>query len=245
MNCAKKTLLIVDDEPDLREILTAIFELKGYAVLTASNGKDALMIVKEHKVDLVISDIQMPGGNGVEFLDSVRDNHYEVPIVLFMTGFAEISLASAYDKGAEAVFEKPFDQKLLVAVVQRALTPKDVRWTSGSDRLPTNIEVELTFPDLQTAIRSKAINLGRGGMFISLLDKFPRVNDCVGFKIDFASELTTVIEGRGFVKWTRVISDAEGPPGCGVEFFDLSSSGRTQVIELINFLKTKQYIPQH
>ena len=244
MNDAAKTLLIVDDEEDLREILSSIFERRGYKVLTACNGREAFALVKSNSIDLVISDFQMPGGNGVEFLDNVKNNNYEVPIVLFITGFSEITLEDAYNKGAEAIFAKPFDQKKLVSVVERALMPKDERWTARTDRLPADISIDVVFPGFQSARAAKIMNLGRGGIFVSLKDKFPKIGDLVSFKIDFADELTTQIEGQGIVKWVRMVSSSEGQAGCGVEFVDLPDQIRGKIIELINFLKTRQYIPK-
>jgi len=246
MNAISKTILVVDDEEGIREILTAIFERKGYKVLSASNGKEGFELVKSgNNIDLVISDIQMPGGNGIEFLDRVKDNNYEVPIVLFITGFADISLEDAYDKGAEAVFAKPFNQKQLLSVVERALTPKEERWAPRSDRLPSNITIRLKFPGFGTSRSAKVMNLGRGGIFVALEEGFPKINDSVSFKIEFTDDLTTVIEGSGIVRWVRIVKNQDGPEGCGIEFADLNNQVRLKIIELINFLKTRQYIPKN
>ena len=238
------TLLIVDDEADLREVLAYQFKKDGFKVLEASNGKEAFDIVQTKKVDLVISDIQMPGGNGVELLDNVRQHHHEIPIVLFITGFTDISLEDAFNKGAEAVFAKPFDRKALLHTVLQALTPKEERWQPRQWRGEAALPVEITAPGFDTARSAKVINFGRGGIFIALDKDIPKIGDKVGFKIQFTEGVILCIEGHGIVRWVRRNS-GDFPSGCGIEFIDLTDQTRSQVVELINFLKTKQYIPKN
>jgi CheY-like chemotaxis protein len=244
MDKIQKNILVVDDEPDIREILTAILDRNGYSVLTASNGLEALDILKINNIDLVISDIQMPGGNGIDLLDNIRKIHHETPIVLFITGFADITLEDAYDKGAEAVFAKPFDHKRLLAVIESSLTPKDQKWIRRENRTPADIAVKLIFPNFPEARGEKILNIGRGGIFVSTESNSPHVNDNISFKIEFEDKLTTVIEGTGIVRWVRPNKVGELSKGCGIEFVDLEERARLKIIELINFLKTRQYIPK-
>src|SRR5258708_2581984 len=124
VNPKDHTLLIVDDEVDLREVLTYSLQRVGFKVLEAANGKEAFDIIKKQKIDLVVSDIQMPGGNGIELLDNIRANHHELPVLLFLTGFADISVEEAYNKGAEALFSKPFDFRIVLRTILQALEPK-------------------------------------------------------------------------------------------------------------------------
>ncbi len=122
MNTKDYTILIVDDEVDLREILSYQFKKKGYNVLEAANGVDAFELVNTNRVDLIISDIQMPGGNGADLLMKVREKSKLLPVVLFITGFSDFSVEEAYKRGAAAVFAKPFNQNELFEAVNRALS---------------------------------------------------------------------------------------------------------------------------
>jgi len=238
------TLLIVDDEDDLREVLCFQFQREGFKVLEANSGKAAFEIVKSQKVDLIITDIQMPGGNGVELLEKVRERNDETPIILFLTGFANLSVEVAFQKGAEAVFAKPFDQKVLLNAVLQALEPKDDRWRARLWRGDTALPVELTFPGLDSSRMGQVLNLSRGGAFVTYDKASPKVGDKIGFKIHFKEGSIVVIEGSGIVKWVRPGDKGEYPTGCGIEFVDLRDDTKSKVIELINFLKTKQYIPK-
>ena len=71
-NWDEVNLLIVDDEPDICDILVSAFESKGARVVSAANGKDAFKQVKEGKVKVVVTDVRMPGGSGIELLQRIR-----------------------------------------------------------------------------------------------------------------------------------------------------------------------------
>ncbi len=121
------TLLIVDDDNDLRDELIFIFTDKSFRVLNASNGNEALKIAKSNPIDLVLSDIRMPGGDGIELLKKLREIDPKVPVVIFVTGFADISSADALSLGAHRVFEKPFKLKEVVEEVTRIAASLSLR----------------------------------------------------------------------------------------------------------------------
>jgi DNA-binding response OmpR family regulator len=110
-----KIILIVDDEPELREILTTEFRFQNALVYEASNITDAKIILANHKIDLIVSDIRMPGGTGIELLDHVRaDIEVKRPYLILITGFADIEINEAYDKGADDLIQKPFSLDRLI-----------------------------------------------------------------------------------------------------------------------------------
>jgi DNA-binding NtrC family response regulator len=114
-----KTILVVDDEPDLREITSFEFEYKGATVVTASGGHDALDIVKNQKIDLVISDVRMPEGSGGELLLAMKEQNLlkKTPIIL-MTGFSDLTRESAIKSGALELFYKPVRWKEVIDLVE-------------------------------------------------------------------------------------------------------------------------------
>jgi CheY-like chemotaxis protein len=89
----KETILLVEDEEMVRELAVESLRGCGYAILQASNGKEALSICESHtgKIDLLVTDLVMPGMNGIELSRTFRDSHPGVP-VLFMSGYAEDAL---------------------------------------------------------------------------------------------------------------------------------------------------------
>jgi CheY-like chemotaxis protein len=115
------TLLIVDDEEDIREMLSRHFRYLGYDVDTACNGKDALDKLAQKKVDILISDIMMPELNGVELLRNVR-NDYPMVRPIMITGYVTMDNALACMRyGADKCIFKPLsDLSLLEKAVEES-----------------------------------------------------------------------------------------------------------------------------
>jgi len=245
MGGKKRALLVVDDEPDFREILAFTFERNGYAVFQAGNAVEAIEVVKKTKIDIIISDIRMPGGDGTQLLEEVKKYNPHIPMVIFVTGFTDITLEEAYDIGVDAIFSKPFDTKVLLAAVEKMLRSQEDQWrTKRSPREPSLFQINLKYLNVDGAQKAHVLNIGRGGFFVGMTENFPKVDDLVSFRMVFDEGLVTIIEGDGKVKWVRREQDRDLPPGCGVEFVSLDEKTRVKIFELINFLKTQQYIPK-
>jgi two-component system response regulator AtoC len=119
-----QTILIVDDEEALRNAIAFDFKRKGFTVLTAENGKRALEILDENKVALVISDIRMPGGGGLELLKEIQGSSQSRPAFILLTGFSDESEEECLALGAACIITKPFDRKKLMSSVLKALESK-------------------------------------------------------------------------------------------------------------------------
>jgi two-component system response regulator FlrC len=117
-------VLIVEDEPALREALCDSLDLAGYAVTAADNGLEALRLLSESDgIGMVISDVQMQPMDGYALLDHIRSNRPEIP-VLMMTAYGTIQQAvQAMQAGAVDYLVKPFDAQKLIEMVARHLTP--------------------------------------------------------------------------------------------------------------------------
>ena len=117
----KYTILIVDDDADLRAIMSTIFEERGFTILTADCGTGALEVFKSNKINLILTDMRMPNGDGLFLLEKIRELDPKNPPIIFVTGYSDISENEFIAKGAAKVFTKPFDRRLLVAEVKRSL----------------------------------------------------------------------------------------------------------------------------
>jgi len=114
-------ILLVDDEAPLLMTLSANLELEGFEVVEASNGEEALAEVRQGAFDLVLSDIRMPGMNGVELFRKIKEVAPDVPVVL-MTGFALEGLVDdALREGAYTVLSKPCPVDQVLEVLGRAV----------------------------------------------------------------------------------------------------------------------------
>jgi CheY-like chemotaxis protein len=114
------SILIVDDEPLLREILVEDFEYEGFKVYEASGGNEAFSKIKsgEFMVDTVLSDIRMPDGSGIDLLENIEREITDGPSVVLVSGFADITEEEALAKGAKRLFKKPFDNEELMDYVK-------------------------------------------------------------------------------------------------------------------------------
>ncbi|MFW6211225.1 MAG: sigma-54-dependent transcriptional regulator, partial [bacterium] len=116
-------ILVVDDERNIRRVLKGLLKKNGYDnILEACDGREALEITDENNIDLVISDINMPHMNGLEFFEKVKDRNFPF-IVLTAYGTVETAVA-AVKKGVYDFISKPFDEEELVNVVKKALDEK-------------------------------------------------------------------------------------------------------------------------
>ncbi|OLP15630.1 DNA-binding response regulator [Leptolyngbya sp. 'hensonii'] len=116
-------LLLVDDEPGLREAVQAYLEDSGFTVRAASNAHDGWELMQQSTPDLVISDIMMPQVDGYEFLKQLReDPRYKALPVVFLTARGMTAdRIQGYNAGVDAYLPKPFDPDELVAIVTNLL----------------------------------------------------------------------------------------------------------------------------
>jgi len=113
------TILIVDDEEDIRLYLKTFFEKEGYTTIIAADGVEGFKMLKEHKPDLITLDLQMPNDTGTDFYRKMhRDKELnEIPVIV-ISGLAGRHLAV---KKPVAVFDKPVDTGELLEAVKKAL----------------------------------------------------------------------------------------------------------------------------
>jgi DNA-binding NtrC family response regulator len=122
-----KKVLIVDDTKNIRVLLTTCLQLRGYEVITADNGKEALNIIKnqKHNIDLIFLDIRMPEMNGTEVLKEIRNMGMEYPVII-MTAFATVKNAIDCTKlGSVAYLQKPFSPERVNSVLDEIFNIND------------------------------------------------------------------------------------------------------------------------
>lgn len=117
-------ILIVEDDPNLREAVCDTLELAGEVILAASDGSDALKTLETHQVSLVVSDVRMEPMDGISMLREIRKGYPNLPVVL-MTAFADVDRAvEAMRYGACDFLMKPFEPEALLAHVARYRLPE-------------------------------------------------------------------------------------------------------------------------
>jgi two-component system response regulator AtoC len=128
----KQQVLIVDDEPNLRKILSAQLSRDGYDVLTAEDGEQGLQILREHHIDLVVTDLKMPKVDGMALLREALREDPELPVVMITAHGTVDTAVEALKIGAFDYLTKPFDKDEVRQIVAKALKSRQLSRTEAS-----------------------------------------------------------------------------------------------------------------
>ncbi len=120
MAVQRQTILVVDDERKLRELLRVYLEQEGYRVVEAPNGRDALFIARHEKPDLVILDLMMPEMGGYDFLRAYAKEG-QAPVIMLTARIEDTDKILGLELGADAYVTKPFNVRELLARVRAVL----------------------------------------------------------------------------------------------------------------------------
>ena len=153
MNAA--TILVVDDEPQIRRVLRATLSTHGYEIAEAKTGEEALEWMRKELPDLVLLDMNMPGMGGVEACREIR-RASDAPIIMLTVRNAERDKVAALDAGADDYVVKPFGIEELLARIRAALR----RYAPG-DALPPFVSKDLSidFDARQVRVRDRDVHL--------------------------------------------------------------------------------------
>jgi two-component system chemotaxis response regulator CheY len=116
-------IMIVDDVTSIRQIVCKVFQDVGYQVTEAARGDEALDLAKLKRVHLVITDVEMPGMNGLELIKKLRElkSYNTTPILILARDASDVNIKKAETLGASGFIEKPFTPERLISVVNQVL----------------------------------------------------------------------------------------------------------------------------
>ncbi|MCJ7578664.1 MAG: response regulator [candidate division Zixibacteria bacterium] len=122
----KHTILVVDDETQISDLLRDFLTQEGYQVFTAANGVEAISLGKQNRLDLALLDLKMPGMDGIEVFQKLREVKKDIGVII-LTGYGTLKTAKqAMRLGAHDYLTKPFDLGLVKSVIREALERKEV-----------------------------------------------------------------------------------------------------------------------
>lgn len=119
------TVLVVDDEQLVRDLLVQFLSLRGYRALGVKEGPEAISMVEQSSPDLILLDLMLPGMNGVEVLRRLRDKHFSGAIIIVTGSYDEELLQDAWSLHPQEVITKPIDLDKLLAMIQLVLVCRE------------------------------------------------------------------------------------------------------------------------
>lgn len=239
-----RRILIVDDEPSLREIMKDELEIEGAEVLEAEGGRTAYEMTRQSTLDAIVTDIRMPEGDGIELLEKVRSDQPSLPVVTLITAHSDLNPAEAYHRGASAIFAKPIDFDALLKTLARLIQRPDLRWRSRPERVPCDFKVTLQFPSADSATQTRTLNIGNGGFFLRIEGPLPRVGEVISFQISFEMRELATLEGTATVRWLREKATNGLARGFGAEFAEFTPAALRDLQELLAKIRPTPYIPR-
>ncbi len=146
----KRCILIVDDEEKIVRGLKDFFNAKGFYIMTAYNGEEALNIYYENNIiiDIILLDVMMPILDGFEVLKTLRENSLDVPVIFLTAKDQEYDQLQGFDLGTDDYIAKPFSLALLLARIESVL-----------NRAGKNSKNELVLGDIKLNINSKMLSV--------------------------------------------------------------------------------------
>lgn len=164
----QKKILVVEDNEPLREIVCNCLIAENYQVTGVENGERAWEALSKNDYSLIISDVRMPIMSGVKLLELVRSKkkYRTNPPFIFITGYSETPNSALLAKGADAIYQKPFEMNNLIKTVQEKLTPLSKQWGKKQGLFSKHLDkTTYEFKNPESLI------FGRGGYCIR--DTFP------------------------------------------------------------------------
>jgi two-component system KDP operon response regulator KdpE len=152
-----RTILLIDDEPQIRRVLRASLTSHGASVLDVQNGEEALALLRNQTVDLILLDMNMPGMGGLETCRAIR-NGWDIPIIIVSVRETDKDKVEALDAGADDYVSKPFSFDELMARIRAALR----RSGFASDTTPKKVSapgLEVDFEQRRVLVSGKPVRL--------------------------------------------------------------------------------------
>jgi two-component system alkaline phosphatase synthesis response regulator PhoP len=191
------TILVVDDEPRIVQLVRDYLEHGGFAVLTASDGPTALRTARTGRPDLIVLDLGLPGLDGLDVARSLRRDG-EVPIIMLTARTEESDKLVGLELGADDYLTKPFSPKELVARV-RAVLRRAEGASAASDVIRVGDDVELNTPRVEARFGGRRVDLTRSEFqIVAAMASQPG-------RVFTRSQLLDAVRGVAFESYERAI----------------------------------------
>lgn len=219
-------ILIVDDEPDIRQMAAIFFKKIGFRVSCAEDAGEAWQILQQETIDTILTDVMMPGEDGIEFLAKIHSSWPDIPVIL-MTGYAQLQMAvNAIKNGAFDFIHKPFDFDYLRKVVERAVNYSKLQKIEKNYRCELEKTVAVRTAELQKAMFE--LDASRSALLKAATDKHT-------FMSTVSHEMRTPMNG---VIGSLDLLEGESLTGAAAEYLAMARRSADEMVALIDQMLT-------
>lgn len=184
----KDTILIVDDSPEVREILVDMLDTSSHRCIVAGDAEEALKQLASTCVDLVLTDMQMPGQSGLDLIERIKSIDDSVPVIL-ITGFPSVDTAvDAMKRGAVDFISKPFDYHNVLHLVAKALRERRLR--QENRRLQADVNKAAVIEKLNRELNDRLDELTRLYSISEAMTACPDTETIFNHVVNIASQVT-------------------------------------------------------
>lgn len=230
----KKTILLIEDEPTICDIISFELTRHNFSVIIAQSEHDGLKAIAESSPDLIIADLNLSGGSGLNILNATNLQKGKLPIIL-ITGHPNFAEIDAFGAGAADLIRKPFSRSQLADSVKNLVSPQ----FDQLSREPNGPTPELVHWNEENPSydETKILKFGSGGIFVPCEKPFPKQNAMIQLVIH--SKDTSQLDVVGRVRFIRMKS----PCGFGLEVFKIVGSNSNLFKENFSNSNHQLYLP--
>jgi CheY-like chemotaxis protein len=230
----KQTILLIEDESIISDIITFELTRNNFSVINAKTEPEGLKILTESSPDLIIADLNLSGGSGLNVLSKSNNQKGKLPVIL-ITGHPNFSEIDAFRAGAADLIRKPFSRSQLADSVKNLLSPQlDQLSREPKGVIPELIHWNADAPFLDA---TKILKFGLGGIFVPTEKNLPKQNTMIQLVIH--SKDTSPLDVVGRVRFIRM------KPSCGfgLEVFKIEGSSSNLFKKNFSNLNHQLYLP--
>ena len=210
---------------------------------TARNAHEAFALVEKDKIDVILSDVRMPGGDGIELVQMVRESgRWQLPILL-NSGFTESSTEMIYDVGAFDFIKKPARANYLENAVANYLRPLSERLKRSYRPIKSGISIKLSLDSLASERARSTLAFGSIGFFLKDNAFALKLGDEFEFQFDLPGDKTKLM-GIGVCRWQRSNPQDLQGAGVGAEIIEIDDLSMNFYENYLNHIKPKSAIPK-
>lgn len=155
-----KVIAIVDDEIKIRKMIQSFIQNEGFETLEAGDGNEAVQLIENHEVDLLLLDVMMPNKDGFQTLRDIRMKHKKIPVIMLTAKSEEIDKLLGLEMGADDYITKPFSMRELAARIRAVLRRSSEDGASNEeDEVFLRDQIEINLSTYEVTLDHELLNL--------------------------------------------------------------------------------------